>query len=106
MIVENDKVKNKILDEKVSRKILGYGGSLMMVEVNFKKGGIGEVHTHIHEQVSYIVRGSFEVTVENEKRIIKQGDSFYVPSGIPHGVKALEDSTILDVFTPIRREFL
>ncbi|MCX7708438.1 MAG: cupin domain-containing protein [Clostridia bacterium] len=106
MFVDSDQVKVKKLEEKISRKILGYGGSLMMVEVIFKKDGIGEIHSHVHEQVSYIVKGSFEVTIGNEKKILKQGDSFYAPSSTPHGVVALEDSVILDVFTPIRREFL
>ena len=79
----------------------------MMVEVNFKKGGIGNVHSHDkHEQVSYIVKGSFEVMVGEEKRIITKGDSFYAGLNIPHGVVALEDSVILDVFTPIREDFL
>jgi quercetin dioxygenase-like cupin family protein len=56
MIIDQTTVEPKVLSEKVSRKILGTGGSLMMVEVIFKKGGVGEVHAHdTHEQVSYIV---------------------------------------------------
>ena len=95
------------LEEKVSRKILNFDGSLMMVEVHFKKGGIGAAHAHdIHEQISYILRGSFEVTVGDEKGILKQGDTFYAGKNVTHGVIALEDSVILDVFTPIRQDFL
>jgi quercetin dioxygenase-like cupin family protein len=107
MIIDQTTVEPKVLSEKVGRKILGTGGSLMMVEVIFKKGGVGEVHAHdTHEQVSYIVKGSFEVIVGTEKRIVSSGDSFYAGLNVPHGVIALEDAVILDVFTPIREDFL
>jgi quercetin dioxygenase-like cupin family protein len=107
MIVENDKVLSRRLDDKTSRKVLEAVGSLMLVEVSFKKGGVGAAHSHDkHEQVSYIAGGSFEVTVGTEKKILKKGDSYYVPLNVMHGVRALEDSVILDVFTPIREDFL
>jgi quercetin dioxygenase-like cupin family protein len=107
MILKNEEIKSKVLDEKTSRKILGNGGSLMMVEVSFTSGGVGAVHNHTdHEQVSYIVKGSFEVLVGDEKKVMKVGDSFYAGKNVNHGVVALEDSIILDVFTPIREEFL
>ena len=79
----------------------------MMVEVNFKEGGVGVAHSHEnHEQVSYIVKGRFQVTVDGKTEILKAGDSFYAGKNIIHGVVALEDSTILDTFTPIREDFL
>jgi quercetin dioxygenase-like cupin family protein len=107
MIVRSKSIEPKQLEEKVSRKILGTGGSLMMVEVSFKMGGVGEVHAHEgHEQVSYIVKGSFEIVVGAEKKVVTAGDSFYAGLNVPHGVTALEDSVILDVFTPIREDFL
>jgi quercetin dioxygenase-like cupin family protein len=107
MIIRNADVEPKQLDQKASRKVLGTGGSLMMVEVAFKKGGVGEVHAHEgHEQASYIVKGSFEVVVGSEKKVVTAGDSFYAGLNVPHGVTALEDSVILDVFTPIREDFL
>ena len=107
MIVQNKDVDLEKLEEKVSRKILGCDGSLMMVEVHFEKGGIGEVHSHSdHEQVSYIVEGSFKVTVGDKEKVLETGDSFYAGENVDHGVEALEDAIILDVFTPIREEFL
>lgn len=98
--------KSTVLDDRVSRKVLGCGEALMLVEVRFKKGGKGAVHAHVNEQVSYISMGSFEVELGGEKRVLKQGDSFHVPPNVPHGVEALEDAVIVDVFTPIRPEFL
>ncbi|MDR6722636.1 quercetin dioxygenase-like cupin family protein [Paenibacillus amylolyticus] len=107
MILENAAISAQVINATSSRKILGMGGTLMMVEVSFAKGGIGEVHSHDqHEQVSYIVKGSFEVQVGEETRILRAGDSFYAGYNVPHGVKALEDSIILDVFTPFREDFI
>ena len=106
MIVKNNSVKKENLGGGVSRKILARGGNLMMVEVCFEKGGIGAVHTHPHEQISYVHKGSFEFELGGKKEIVRAGDTIYVPSNIPHGVVALEESVIIDIFTPQREDFL
>lgn len=107
MFVKNESLEPDVCGEGVTRKILGRGGRMMMVEVTFKKGAIGIVHTHPHEQVSYIAKGSFEFDLNGNKQVIKTGDSVYIPSDEPHGVVALEeDSVIVDVFTPQREDFL
>ncbi|MCM3160700.1 cupin domain-containing protein [Metabacillus litoralis] len=95
------------VDEGVQRKLLGYGGSLMMTEVAFKKDAVGSNHSHPHEQVSYIIQGSFEFNLNGNVQIVEKGDSVYIPANTLHGVKALEDDCIiLDVFTPQREDFL
>ena len=86
----NSDVGKQDLGGGVSRKILNYGGNLMMVEVTMQKGGQGEVHTHPHEQISYIAAGSFEFTVGDEKQTVHKGDSLYVASNVPHGTLSLE----------------
>ncbi|MBU3112199.1 cupin domain-containing protein [Clostridium lacusfryxellense] len=106
MIVRNDDVKLDELGKGVSRKVLAHVPSVMMVQVNFIKGAIGEIHEHVHEQISYIIKGSFEVSIDGKKEIVKAGDTFYVKPNALHGVVAQEDSTILDVFTPQREDFL
>ena len=96
-----------VVDDKVSRKLLTYGGSLMMTEVTFKKGGVGTAHAHLdHEQVSRVIAGSFEATVGDKTVVLQPGDGFYAARGVTHGVVALEDSVILDIFTPPRADFL
>ena len=107
LIVKNSEVDFEELEEKVKRKILSRGNSMMAVEVHFKKGGVGKKHSHKgHEQISYILEGEFEVEVGDEKKVLTEGDSFYAGKKVEHGVKALQDSVILDVFTPQREEFL
>ncbi|WP_105614475.1 cupin domain-containing protein [Vallitalea okinawensis] len=107
MFIKNSDVAFTPCGEGMKRKILGTGGSMMMVEVTFEKGAVGIVHTHVHEQVSYIIKGNFEFEINGEKKVVKEGDSMYIPSNIPHGTVALvENSIILDVFTPQRADFL
>jgi len=105
MIVKNESIGRQKAADGVERKILARGGGLMMVEVFFEKGAVGAVHTHPHQQVSYVLKGSFELEMDGNKETIGAGDSFYVPADAPHGVVALEESAILDIFTPQRQDF-
>lgn len=88
------------------RRIVVYTDELMIVEFSFEKGGEGWLHSHPHVQSSYIAEGSFEVTIDGRTETLKQGDCFIVPSGLTHGVKALEKSRLIDNFTPMRADFL
>lgn len=90
----------------IRRKIMGYNKDLMLVLVEFTKGAIGYVHKHYHSQVSYLVQGSFEVTIGEEKKIQKAGDVYFLEPNIEHGVVALEDSVLIDVFSPHREDFI
>ncbi|WP_245947302.1 cupin domain-containing protein [Bacillus taeanensis] len=107
MFVSGQTVPPVKADEGVERKLLTRGGGLMMTEVTFEKNAVGAVHSHPHEQISYIVEGVFQFNLNGQIHIVKKGDSVYVPSNTSHGVKALEHhSIILDVFTPQREDFI
>jgi len=92
----------------IVREILARGGNLMLTRNTFlTKGTKAETHTHYHEQISYILSGSFKFIVNNEEKLLKVGESLYIPSNAPHSAEALEDNSIvLDVFTPQREDFL
>ena len=94
------------LGDGVSRRILAEDEKMMAVEVSFKKGAVGAVHTHPHVQISYVLKGRFEATVNGETAIISEGDSYYTAPNAPHGVVCLEEGVLLDVFTPRRDDFL
>jgi quercetin dioxygenase-like cupin family protein len=104
--IENNSREWENAGEGVRRKILGYDDALMMVRVEFKKGAIGYLHHHPHRQVSYIERGSFEVQIGGEKKILRAGDCYFASPNIEHGVVALEESRLLDVFAPMREDFV
>ena len=103
--VFSDNLDWELVDEGVERKILANDEKLMMVHIRFEKGAVGTLHHHVHRQVSYVQSGLFEVTIDGEKRILKQNDSFFVAPGLIHGVVALEKGHLVDVFTPARKDF-
>ena len=89
-----------------SRRILTWNDQLMAVEVAFETGAVGSEHTHPHTQCSYVLSGRFSYSVEGEAVELGVGDSIVVPSGLPHGTVCLEKGVLLDVFTPLREDFL
>ena len=90
----------------VSRKILAQDKEMMAVEVSFETGAVGAMHTHPHTQISYVLEGKFEATIDGEVRIIGVGDTYITPPDAPHGVVCLEAGTLLDIFTPMREDFI
>lgn len=106
MFVKNDDIKLTDLGGGVSRKILAYDKDMMSVEVRFEKGGVGAVHAHPHVQISYVLEGRFEATIDGESRIIEKGDTYITAPNAPHGVVCLEKGALLDIFTPMREDFL
>ena len=90
----------------VRRQIMAYDDSIMLVNVEFKKGGIGVMHQHYHAQVTQVVSGSFEVTIGDETKVLNGGDAFYIPPNVLHGAVCLEDGVLIDVFSPIREDFM
>ena len=90
----------------VTRRILARGGKLMAMQAVLTAGAEAPPHSHIHEQVSYVVSGRLRATVAGRTELLATGDSFFVPSGAEHRVEALEASVVLDVFTPQREDLL
>ena len=106
MFVLDSEVKGEVLENGVVRKVKGYLDDLMLVELHWKAGQEGALHTHPHRQCTYVLSGAFESNVEGAKQVLRAGDCVYTASGQQHGLLALEDGAILDVFTPVREDFL
>jgi len=94
------------LGEGVKRKVMPFDNNLMLVKVAFEKDAIGTIHNHPHLQLSYVAKGSFEVTMGDDKKILNEGDVFFAPSNIFHGVVCLEEGLLIDIFNPHREDFL
>lgn len=91
---------------KLKRKMMGYNHEIMMVQVHFETGGIGANHQHVHSQTTYVVSGKFEVNIDGDKQILSAGDGFYVAPHQDHGATCLEEGVLIDVFSPVREDFL
>lgn len=106
MIAHWNDCLEETLENGVKRRIIGSIDDLMAVELVWKKGMVGAVHSHPHRQLGYVVKGSFEGEIGGEKAVFTRGDCYYTEKDQPHGLVALEDdSVLLDVFTPMRQDF-
>ena len=106
MFTSYNNTELKELGGGLARRVLSHGEDMMAVEVCFEKGAVGSMHSHPHVQISYVLEGSFEATIGEEKRVISVGDTYYTLPDVPHGVVCLEKGRLLDVFTPERKDFL
>lgn len=94
------------LGNGVTRRILAHGGTMMAVEVNFAQGAVGPLHSHPHEQLTYVLSGRFSFTIDGVTQEVRAGDTLYKKPDVVHGCVCLEAGTLLDTFTPQREDFL
>jgi quercetin dioxygenase-like cupin family protein len=96
------------LGDGIRRKIVGHTPELMSVLVQFDKGAVGTAHAHDgHDQIAYVIAGSFEAEVDGQRKLLRAGDAFVAPRFSRHGVVALEaGSLLLDQFSPRRDDYL
>ncbi len=104
--IQADATPREDLGDGIRRQILGYGPDLMAVRVWFEKGAIGPQHEHHHTQTSYVESGRFLVTIAGEDSELGPGDSFFVKPHEMHGAVCLERGVLLDMFSPVREDFL
>lgn len=102
----NAEVKLQDLGNGVSRKILAYNDRLMPVEVHFEKGATGAVHKHEHVQATYVLEGKFEFSKNGIPVVVEKGDTLLFEENEPHGALCLEKGSVLDIFTPYRKDFV
>jgi len=103
--IEHSSIDWEDAGDGIRRKIMVYGGTVMGVYVEFKKGAVGSLHHHPHVQVSFIHSGIFEVQINGKEKILKPGDFYYTAPDIEHGVIALEGGVLIDFFAPPREDF-
>ena len=106
VFIENKEIPWDDMGNGVRRKIMSYDDRLMLVKVEFEKGGVGILHQHHHTQITHIESGVFEVEVAGEKKVLSAGDGFYIPPNVMHGAVCLEAGVLIDVFSPMREDFV
>jgi quercetin dioxygenase-like cupin family protein len=98
-------VKREVLNDKLARKVIS-GEKMTMAQIFLAKDGVVPLHHHENEQISSVVTGAMRFEIEGKEIVLRAGDVLVIPPNIPHRVVALEDSQALDVFSPIRIDWL
>ncbi|HYF33186.1 MAG TPA: cupin domain-containing protein [Chitinophagaceae bacterium] len=106
VFINNHEVPWEPMGVGVKRKIMAYDEKLMMVKVEFETGGIGILHQHYHSQATHVESGVFEVEIGGQSKVLRAGDAFYIPPNVLHGCVCLEAGVLIDVFSPMREDFI
>lgn len=96
----------KELAQGISRKTLTYGEKTLMTEFRLAKGAVFLAHSHPHEQIGYLVSGRIVLNLDGEDHELGPGDSWCVAGDVVHSGKILEDAVAVEVFTPVREDYL
>lgn len=91
--------------EGVYRRTLVYDNTLMMCHFTLEKNAEVPLHIHKEHQVGYVIKGKLKFMTEDREFISKQGDSYIFDSNEKHGALILEDSEVIDVFSPAREDY-
>jgi len=92
--------------EGIERKTLVFGQQTLMTEFLLKKGSALPRHSHPHEQTGYLVKGRMRLSIGAEEYDARPGDSWCIPGDVEHGAEILEDSVAIEVFSPVREDYL
>jgi len=96
-----------ITPDGAQRRVLSYSHNLMLVEFRFEAGIASREHSHPHEQVGYVVEGEIDFYMAGHEPVrLRRGGSYYVPPNVTHHIFTHAPSILLDVFTPMRRDFV
>jgi len=100
-----DEIALEKVTEMISRKIVS-GEREMVAQIWLKKGAIVPMHDHVSEQLTHIVQGALKFTIGGEEIIVREGEVLHIPSSVPHQAEALDDTFELDMFSPIRQDWI
>jgi quercetin dioxygenase-like cupin family protein len=100
-----DEIALEKITEMISRKIVT-GDREMLAQTYLKRGALVPLHAHASEQMTYVLQGALRFLVDGEEIIVREGEVIHIPSGTPHQAEALEDTFELDVYSPLREDWI
>ncbi|HEV8380270.1 MAG TPA: cupin domain-containing protein [Gemmatimonadales bacterium] len=105
-----DQLPREDLHEKLSRRLIT-GDQLMLAHVYLKKGCVVPKHSHMNEQLTYILEGALRFLVGDdgappEEIVVRAGEVLHLPGNVPHEALALDDTLDVDIFYPPREDWL
>lgn len=100
-----DNVRKEQMNPKIWRKVVN-GEKLTMAQLYLAKDGVVPVHHHENEQMSYVLEGALKFNLDGKEVIVRKDEILVIPPNVPHGVVALEDTFDIEVFSPVRSDWL
>jgi quercetin dioxygenase-like cupin family protein len=106
MLNKPDPTAFRDMAEGVRLNTRAHGERTLLAEIRFDRGAVVPVHQHQHEQTGYLVSGRLALEVAGERHVADPGDAWCIAGGVEHGGEALEDTVIVEVFSPVREDYL
>ncbi len=100
-----NQAENIEMAEGIVRRTLGTTDEAMLCEFRLRQGAVVPQHSHMNDQVGYVVSGKLEMTIAGETSVLGAGESYAVPGGVSHGAVALEECVLIDAFSPPRNDY-
>jgi quercetin dioxygenase-like cupin family protein len=104
IVKKENAVKKQFLG--VDFEILAIGKKSMVTKMLFKESDFAPFHKHPNEQNGYVISGQYKLIFDNKEYIIAGGDSYSIPADMEHSMEIIEPGEIIDVFTPVRQDYL
>jgi len=89
----------------ISRKFIS-GERVTVARFELKRGGIVPMHSHDNEQVTFVISGALKFKIENREVVVRGGEVLQIPGAVPHEVEVVEDALVVDVFSPVRQDWI
>ena len=106
MYKQNNKSGYRNVLDKIHQKTLAYVDKTLIAELSMEQGADITQHSHPNQQTGYLVSGEVALTIGDETHQIKPGDSWCIAGGVEHKAMALEDSVAIEVFSPVREDYI
>ena len=100
-----DGIEVEEVTEMISRKVVT-GGRQMLAQVYLKRGAHVPLHSHASEQMTYVLQGALRCRVGSDEIVLRAGEVLHIPAGRRHQAEALEDTFEMEVFSPVRDDWL
>lgn len=105
MVIKKEQAKKRRF-KGVSLDSLAVGEKTIVCKMNYVIGNFATEHKHPHEQSGYVISGKYRMTIDGQEYELNPGDSYAIPGNTPHSFKVIESGEVIDVFTPIREDYL
>jgi quercetin dioxygenase-like cupin family protein len=100
-----DEIALEKVTEMISRKLIT-GEREMLAQIYLKRGALVPMHKHESEQLTYVLQGALRFLIGGQEMTVREGEVLHIPSWVPHQAEALEDTFEMDIFSPIRQDWL
>jgi len=104
-LYEWTRVEKEQMNPSFARQVI-HGENITVARVYLKKGCLVPEHSHPNEQISMLEQGTLRFVIGGVEKVVKAGQVLHIPPHVPHSAEALEDSVAVDLFSPIREDWI